>query len=261
MTSISRQFKCGLRSALFAATAVFLAATSSFNPASAQDLNKDEVGEIVREYLLENPEVIMEALNELQRRQDEAQELARREALTSNAGVLFDSTRQVVLGNPEGSVTVVEFFDYNCGYCKRAYGDMVRLIEANPDLRVVLKEFPILGPESQAAATVAVAVNSVAPDKYLQFHETLLLGRGVANQDSAMQAALAAGVNEDDLMAAMQTDEAQRTFEEVGALAQSLGLNGTPAYVVGEAIVPGAVGYDQLQALVDAEANCGETTC
>ncbi|WP_084176874.1 DsbA family protein [Labrenzia sp. DG1229] len=228
---------------------------------AAQDLNRGDVEKIVREYLLENPEIIAEALNELQRREQEAEEAARLQVLSDSADVLFNSTRQVVLGNPEGSVTIVEFFDYNCGYCKRAYGDMVRLIDENPDLKVVLKEFPVLGQGSVEAAQVAVAVNSVAPEKYGDFHEALLLSRGQANLSSAMAAATGAGISETDLQAAMATDEAGQTIEEVYTLANRLGLTGTPSYVVGNEVVMGAVGYDQLTAKLSALKNCGEATC
>ncbi len=133
-------------------------------PATAQEIDRGEIEKIVREYILKNPEIITEALTELERREQEAEEAARREVLTSSADILYNSTRQVVLGNPQGSVTLVEFFDYNCGYCKRAYGDMVRLMDENPDLRVVLKEFPGLGQPSVEAAQVAIAVISVAPE-------------------------------------------------------------------------------------------------
>jgi len=230
-------------------------------PAMAQDLKRDDIEKIVREYILENPDIIAEALTELDRREREAAELARVQALNESADILFNSTRQVVLGNPEGSVTLVEFFDYNCGYCKRAYGDMVKLIEAHPDLKVVLKEFPVLGQGSVEAAQVAIAVNSVAPDKYGEFHEALLLSRGQANSASAIAAATGVGIAEEELLAAMQTDEAGQTIEEVYALANRLGLTGTPSYVVGDEVVMGAVGYDQLNEKIESLKNCEQTTC
>ncbi|WP_422376597.1 DsbA family protein [Roseibium sp.] len=230
-------------------------------PAAAQELKREDIEKIVREYILENPDIIAEALTELDRREREAAELARVQALTDSADVLFNSTRQVVLGNPEGSVALVEFFDYNCGYCKRAYGDMVKLIEEHPDLKVVLKEFPVLGQGSVEAAQVAVAVNSVAPDKYGDFHEALLLSRGQANNASALAAAKSVGIAEDDLLAAMKTDEAGQTIEEVYSLANRLGLTGTPSYVVGDEVVMGAVGYEQLNEKIKSLKNCEQTTC
>jgi len=230
-------------------------------PAAAQDLDRSEIEKIVRDYLLENPEVIADALTELDRREKAAAEAARLQTLTDSADILFNSTRQVVLGNPEGSVTLVEFFDYNCGYCKRAYGDMVKLIEENPDLKVVLKEFPVLGQGSVEAAQVAVAVNSVAPEKYAEFHERLLLSRGQANRTSAINAALDVGLAEEDLLIAMKTDEAGQTIEEVYSLANRLGLTGTPSYVVGNDVVMGAVGYEQLSEKIKSLQNCDQTTC
>ncbi|GAB4542386.1 MAG: DsbA family protein [Roseibium sp.] len=230
-------------------------------PAAAQDLDRGAIEKIVRDYLLANPEVISEALTELDRREREAAEAARVQALTDSADILFNSTRQVVLGNPEGSVTLVEFFDYNCGYCKRAHGDMVKLMEENPELKMVLKEFPVLGQGSVEAAQVAVAVNSIAPEKYGEFHEALLLSRGQANRASALAAATGVGLAEEDLLAAMQTDEASQTIEEVYSLANRLGLTGTPSYVIGNEVIMGAVGYDQLSEKLDAMQNCDQTTC
>jgi len=230
-------------------------------PAAADDLNRAEIEKIVREYLLANPEVISEALTELDRREREAAEAARVQALSDSADILFNSTRQVVLGNPEGALTLVEFFDYNCGYCKRAYGDMVKLMEENPDLKVVLKEFPVLGQGSVEAAQVAVAVNSVAPEKYGAFHEALLLSRGQANRASALAAATGIGIAEEDLLAAMQTEETRLTIEEVYTLANRLGLTGTPSYVIGDEVVMGAVGYEQLSEKLEALKNCDQTTC
>ncbi|MTH98005.1 DsbA family protein [Roseibium sp. RKSG952] len=243
--------------ALFAVIAMTFVAS----PARSEEIDRGAVEKIVREYILQNPEIISEALTELDKRQQEAEAAARRQALTDASDVLFNSTRQVVMGNPEGSVTLVEFFDYNCGYCKRAYGDMVRLIDENPELRVVLKEFPVLGQPSVEAAQVAVAVNAVAPDKYGAFHESLMMQRGQANRASAIKAAIDAGIDEAKLQEAMATDEAGQTFEEVYSLANRLGLTGTPSYVIGEDVVMGAVGYDTLQSKVSALSDCGQTSC
>lgn len=253
----------GWRACMLALALAFSLASVVSMPtnAIAEEVDQEAIEKIVRDYLLKNPEVIADALAELDRREKAEAEAARLAAVSDSAGVLFDSTRQVVLGNPEGSITVVEFFDYNCGYCKRAYGDMVRLIEEEPELRMVLKEFPVLGQSSVEAAQVAIAVNSVAPDKYGAFHEALLMQRGQANRDSAMKAAIAAGVDHQEVAKAMTSDEASLTIEEVYSLANRLGLTGTPSYVVGDEVVMGAVGYEQLKAKVTALKTCGETTC
>ncbi len=181
--------------------------------------------------------------------------------MNDSADILFNSARQVVLGNPKGSVTLVEFFDYNCGYCKRAHADMVQLLDEEPELRMVLKEFPVLGEGSVEAAKVAVAVNTLAPEKYADFHQALLMTRGRANKDSALKAAADIGLSAEEIANVMSTDETDRTIEESYTLANRLGLTGTPSYVIGNEVIPGAVGYAQLKAKVDALKSCGETTC
>ncbi|GGB54481.1 outer membrane protein [Roseibium aquae] len=241
----------------------FLLAVAMLLPAqaTADELTKSDVETIVREYLIANPDIIADALTELDRRQREAEEAARVQALTESADILFNSSRQAVLGNPNGDITLVEFFDYNCGYCKRAHGDMVRLIEDMPNLRVVLKEFPVLGQGSVEAAQIGIAVNAIAPDRYGEFHENLMLQRGQANRASAMKVATDMGLSEASLAEALATDEAGRTLEEVYTLANRLGLTGTPSYVVGDEVIMGAVGYEQLQAKLKSMDSCGETSC
>ncbi|MFD1694109.1 DsbA family protein [Roseibium aestuarii] len=230
-------------------------------PVRAADMDRAQVETIVKEYLLANPEVIRDALAELDRRQQAAEEKARNDALSSSADILFNSEHQAVLGNPDGDVTLVEFFDYNCGYCKRAYADMVRLIEEDPKLRVVLKEFPVLGQGSAEAAQIAVAVNKLAPEKYADFHQALLLQRGQANHASAIEAATGIGLTEAQIGEVVQTELARTSISEVYELADKLGLSGTPSYVVGNEVIPGAIGYDGLKARIESVRNCGQTTC
>lgn len=245
----------------FAAATLVVGLAPLGGAAMAQDIDRSEIETIVREYLLQNPEVIRDALTELERREREAAEVARLQAVTDSAEVLFNSTRQVVLGNPDGDVTMVEFFDYNCGYCKRALGDMMRLMEGDPNLRVVLKEFPVLGQGSVEAAQVAIALNEVAPEKYDAFHKVMLTQRGQANRASSIRAAAEVGVPEEKLAEAMNSDVIGATIEEVYALANRLGLTGTPSYVIGNEVVMGAVGYDQLlQKIADAR-NCDQASC
>ena len=162
---------------------------------------------------------------------------------------MFTSPRQVTLGNPQGDVTVVEFFDYNCGYCKRAMTDMVELIKNDPKLKFVLKEFPVLGEGSVQAAQVAVAVRmqDKTGKKYLEFHQKLLGGRGQADKARALAVAKEVGMDMARLEKDMASDEVKATLEESFKLAEALGLNGTPSYVVGADVVIGAVGLDGAQ--------------
>lgn len=219
-------------------------------PVSAQsfpEAQQDEIRSIVRDYLLENPEIIAEALNMLESRQKQMAEAARTEAVANMQAQIFDSPNQIVLGNPDGDVTMVEFFDYNCGFCKRAHMDMMALVEADPNLRFVLKEFPVLGEGSVEAARVSIAVNDLAPEKFEEFHLQLLLGPGQANAAKAMRVATSLGIDGAALEAATKTDRAAETIQEVYMLADALGLTGTPSYVVGDQVLFGAVGEEQLR--------------
>jgi protein-disulfide isomerase len=167
-----------------------------------------------------------------------------------------------VLGNPKGDVTMVEFFDYNCGYCKRAMGDMLTLLKTDPHLKVVLKEFPVLGPGSVEAAKVAVAVRmqDKTGKKYLEFHTKLLGGRGEANGARALAVAKEVGLDMNQLQKDMASDEVKTTLNEDFKLAEALGLNGTPSYVVGQNVVVGAVGLDALKEKINT-SRCGKADC
>src|SRR5262249_17280996 len=159
-------------------------------------------------------------------------------------------------------VTFVEFFDYNCGYCKRAMGDMFDLMKNDGKLKVVLKEFPVLGPGSVEAARVAVAarMQDKSAKKYMDFHQRLLAGRGQADKARALAAAKDAGYDMARIEKDMASDEVKATLEENFKLAEKLGLNGTPSYVIGNNVVIGAVGLDALKEKVST-ARCGKASC
>lgn len=214
----------------------------------------EEIQKIVKDYLLKNPDVLEQAIAELiKKRQGTAAVPAahpdKTAAIKSNAKQLFDSPHQAVLGNPQGDVTLVEFFDYNCGYCKRALSDTLALLKDDPKLRIVLKEFPILGPGSAEAARVAIAVRmqDALGEKYLAFHEKMLSDRGQATKAQAMAHAASAGLDMARLEQDMASGEIDLTIQESVALARTLGINGTPGYVIGDIIVPGAVGAASLK--------------
>jgi protein-disulfide isomerase len=223
---------------------------------------KSEIERIVRDYLVTHPEVLQEAMTELERRQTAAEAEKHKTAVKEHAQALFSSPRQVVLGNPDGNVTFVEFFDYNCGYCKRAMADMMALLKDDPKLKVVLKEFPVLGPGSVEAAQVAVAVRmqDKTGKKYLDFHQKLLGGRGQADKAHALAAAKDAGLNMAQLEKDLASAEIKATLQENFKIAEALGLNGTPSYVIGNDVVIGAVGLPALQEKINT-ARCGKPTC
>src|SRR3982751_2484139 len=226
------------------------------------DAQRGDIEKIIREYLIAHPEVLQEAMAELERKQAADEAVKNQAAVKDNAETIFNSSRQVVTGNPQGDVTFVEFFDYNCGYCKRAMDDMVSIMKGDPKLKVVLKEFPVLGPGSVEAAQVAVAVRMQDPGgkKYLDFHQKLLGGKGQADKARALAAAKEAGLdmarNENDVA----TPEVRATIEENFKLAESMGMNGTPSYVIGKQVVVGAIGLESLKEKIGV-ARCGKATC
>jgi protein-disulfide isomerase len=223
---------------------------------------RSEVEHIVRDYLIEHPEVIQDAMQELEKRQTAADAAKHKAAVKQYSQALFSSPRQVVLGNPAGNVTFVEFFDYNCGYCKRAMNDMLELLKDDPKLKVVLKEFPVLGPGSVEAAQVAVAVRmqDKTGKKYLEFHQKLLSSRGQADRARAIAVAKDIGLDMGKLDKDMASPEVKETLQESFKLAEALGLNGTPSYVIGEDVVIGAVGLDALRQKVNT-SRCGKPEC
>jgi protein-disulfide isomerase len=211
----------------------------------------EEVQRIVKDYLSGDPSVLREIVTAAFGGAGASNEQAddKSAVIKSNAQALFSSPHQVTLGNPAGDVTLVEFFDYNCGYCRRALPDMLTLIKDDPKLKVVLKEFPILSPESVEAARVAIAVRMQDPtgQKYLDFHRKLLGDRGQASREKAIAAAGETGVDLKRLESDMASDEVSQTIAENRTLAQALGIDGTPCYVIGDTLVLGAVGLDALK--------------
>jgi protein-disulfide isomerase len=246
-------------------TAVTLAAAiaaAGFPAAAEMDsAEKGEIERIVRDYLVANPEVIEQALQALQAKREADAIAAQAKAIEESNALIFDSANQMVLGNPEGTITLVEFFDYNCGYCRRTVPDMTALIDANPDLRVVLKEFPILTPGSVEAARVSIAVAKLAPEKALDFHREVFLRPGEANSAKALAVAKDLGLDVNAVEQMANDKAATGNLQEVQHLATLLGISGTPSFVIGAEVVPGAAGYDALQEKVAAVRACGATVC
>jgi protein-disulfide isomerase len=234
-------------------------------PASAQalsDTQKSAVEQIVRDYLMKNPEIIQEAVAELERRQQVAQRTAQQSALRDHGDELFRSPRGNLVGNLSGDVTLVEFFDYNCGYCKRALGDLQTLAKADPKLRIVLKDFPVLGPESVAASKIALAAKlQLSGDKLFDYHARLLGSRGTVTGDRALSLAKEMGLDMARLQKDVDGPEVRATLAENAMLGEKLSLTGTPAYVIGDEIVSGAVGVEPLRAAIASVRQCGRATC
>ena len=249
-----------LAAALFTLAMVLPASAlaQSFTPEQ-----RGEIEKIVREYLLIHPELLQEVIAEMDKRQATEDAEKHRAAVTEHQALIFNSPRQVTIGNTRGDVAMVEFFDYNCAFCKRALSDMLDLMKSDSKLKVVLKEFPVLGEGSTQAAQVAVAArmqDKSGGKKYLEFHQKLLGGRGQADKARALAAAKEVGFDMSRLEKDMASEEVKTTLAESFKLAEAMGLNGTPSYVIGTDVVVGAVGLEALREKVNV-ARCGKATC
>jgi protein-disulfide isomerase len=251
------KFRNYINAALAALMIGFLPAPA----AALDDAQKEEIGTFIREYLIANPEILFEVQDALQAKQELAKNEQAKVAISSAHESIFESPNNVVLGNPQGNVTIVEFFDYNCSFCKRAMKDMEEIIASDPNIRFVLKEFPILGDDSVAAHRVSAALQRVAPEHYNAFHLELLGGRGRATEDRAIEIATDLGVDEAQLRKAMEDPAIAESFTETYRIADSLGISGTPSYVVGDEAVFGAVGIGPLSEKIANVRNCARATC
>jgi protein-disulfide isomerase len=239
------------------AAAAVLMAFSIATPAHARnfaDENRADIERIIKEYLMAHPEVLQDAANELEKRQVAAEAKRQVVALRQNQDALFNSPHQVTLGNPRGDVTMVEFFDYNCPYCKSALPDLVQLLKADPKLKLVLKEYPVLGQGSVEAAQVSIAVRmqDKSGEKYLAFHQKLFGGRGPADKARALAAAKEAGLDVDRIEKDLGSDEVRETLKESLSLADAIGIDGTPSYIIGPDVVTGAQDFASFKQKVDA---------
>lgn len=209
-------------------------------------VDRVEIENIIRDYLVKNPELLIDMQQALETKQREEQRIANLEVIESSKADIFNAAYDGYVGNPDGKTTIVEFYDYNCGYCKRAQEDMLALTAADPDLRFVLKEFPILGPDSTKAHVVSMAFRALMPEKYGEFHNQLLGGQGRATEAAAIKIATSLGADEAKLREEMKNPAINAAFEKTYELANKLAITGTPSYVVGNEVVFGALGQEVL---------------
>jgi protein-disulfide isomerase len=244
-----------LRVAVPIAAAMLLAAPVSALAQAFSDSQRHEIEDIIKDYLVNHPEVMQDVMAAIDKKQQEADAEKARTTIKQNNATLFNSPHQVVLGNPQGNVTMVEFFDYNCAFCKRALPDMLSLLKTDPNIKFVLKEFPVLGQGSVEAAHVAVAarMQDSTGKKYIEFHQKLLGGRGPADKARALAVAKEVGFDMTRLEKDMDSDEVKTTIDENMKLAEDLGVSGTPSYIVGNEVVVGAVGLDALKEKIAAD--------
>ena len=239
-----------LRAGMLALTVLALPAIPAPAAEPFSEAQQNQIQDLVRDYILSNPEILIESLRGYEEKQRQSAEKDAHEAIATNREALERDPTSPVAGNPAGSVTVVEFFDYHCGYCKKVLPSMQELIETDKNVRVVFKEFPILGPDSVVASQAALAVWKMQPDKYLPFHVALMETRGDLGQARVMEIAKKVGIDPDKLKAAMADPAIKATIERNVQLARALQVNGTPAFVIGNQLVPGAIDIDTLRETV-----------
>jgi protein-disulfide isomerase len=208
-------------------------AASAFTPEQRRELSA-----IIKEILVNNPEILLEAQNALEAKMDKIQAERMAVAIKEHAGELFRPTASPIVGNVNGDVPVIEFFDYNCGYCKKAFGDVAKLVDKDKKVRVILKEFPILAKGSEEAAKVALAAKMQG--RYWEFHRAMLQSQGQANEASALKVAERLGLDMARLKKDMASAEVQKEIDSTRELATKMGIQGTPHFIVGDRIVPGA---------------------
>jgi protein-disulfide isomerase len=230
---------------LLASTALFLLPLSSF----ADSLSEDRVKELVLEAIRDNPRIVLEAIQMIEKREKTAKAFEVKQVLTSNRDALERDPNAPVFGNPEGDVTVVEFFDYNCPYCRRVKPHMEALLAADKNVRVVYREWPILGEGSVFAARAALA--SREQGKYDEFHWAMMELKGRVGKPDVMQAAEKLGIDTAQLRRDMESPKINEHIETSMRLARSLGFNGTPSFVIGEALAPGLIEADQMIEMVN----------
>jgi protein-disulfide isomerase len=241
-----------------AAPLLFAAPASAADPAkapadAASALSEGQsraVEALVKQYILDHPEVIIESMQNYQIRQQIAEQEAATAALAASRDEIKNDASAPVAGNPKGDVTIVEFFDYRCAYCKRVLPSVRELLESDKNVRYVFKELPILGPDSVTASRAALAAWKIAPEKYFAFHSALMEARGELGEEQVLQIAEKVGLDRKRVKAGMAAPEIEKTIQRNLELAQKLRIQGTPAFIVGDALVPGAVDIEQLKDMV-----------
>jgi protein-disulfide isomerase len=245
--------------AVFLFTSSLLALPGSVNADESKaltDTQSKQVEQLIEKYLEQNPEVVVRAIRKYQHQQEEEQRLRQVHNLENMRELLEQSDTSPVRGNPDGDVTLVEFFDYRCGYCKRVHSTVTNAVNADGNVRLVYKEFPVLGPESVYLSRASLAVFFTNPDKYPAFHDALMTSRGQLNPARVMTIAEDIGLNAADIETGMKDPRVDEEIQRNIQMARSLGINGTPGFVIGAAIVPGAVDEDTLKSLI-AQARQG----
>ena len=228
--------------------------------AETKPIDAATLNPMIESYLMGDPKILQRMSVALDSTLQAEERSAATTAIASMHEKIFNDPKQVVLGNPEGDVTLVEFFDYNCGYCRAALPDTAALLAEDPNLRIVLKEFPILSNESIDAARVAVLVGETDVD-YWAFHEALFTSRGQVDKKVALDAAAELGLSPVSLELDMGSEGVAQSIQTSYEIAKALNITGTPTYIIGNEIIPGAIGVNELRSRIANMRACGETQC
>ena len=247
LITLSRAVSILLAAAIAAAIATTTTSAAEPNKA-APGLDKERIEKLIESYILRHPEVILKSVRDHQAREKAAQAAQAKANLKARHKELTRSPGSPVGGNPAGDVTVVEFFDYNCSYCRRAFPALVEIEKTDPKVRIVFKEFPILGPGSFFAARAALAAK--AQGKYVEFHKALMSGQAETGEAGLMSLATSLGMDTKKLRQDMDAPAVREELEKNRKLARALGITGTPAFVIGDEFVPGAVNAQELRELI-----------
>jgi len=246
---------------LKATVAQILAQQNAGKTVQMAALDPTQVNKLVEDYLMSDPTILTRMNDKLDAEKKLAERKAMKDELTAHTAEIYQSADNVILGNPKGDVTLVEMFDYNCTYCRGALPDLATLMAEDPNLRVILKQFPILSDGSVDAARVAVLVSKDPRINYWDFHQKMFAERGEVGASQALEVAAALGGNRGELMLDMNGKDATNAIQDGYKLAKALNIGGTPSYILGDEIIPGAVPIDQLREKIANLRACGSTEC
>lgn len=210
---------------------------------------EEAIKALVKRYIIEHPEIIVEAMERLRADREKKQKQAVKATLVAKRKEIFENPASPIGGNAAGDVTIVEFFDYQCGYCKGVVDRLMKTVKADGKIRLVFKEFPILGPHSVFASRAALAAKKQG--KYFEFHNAMMRLKGAVNKESVFAVAKSVGIDTKQLAKDMRDPAIEKALRANFALARALRINGTPAFIIGEELVPGAVPQKMLESYIE----------
>ncbi len=205
------------------------------------DIQRDEINQMIRQYILNNPEIIPEAVEVLRARQNAA-------AIMRSEDLLYNDGYSYVAGNEDGDITIVEFYDYNCGFCKQVPGILSRLVEEDKNLRVIFKELPILAESSEMASMAAMA--AMKQGKFIEFHNAMMKNNRAINQELILKVASDVGLDHETLLEDMDDPKIAANIQMTLALVRNIGISGTPGFIIGDQIIAGFKPYDELKRII-----------